>query len=445
MASRVAAEALGQEGVGIRKEKTWNREVFNALLAKVEEALRREVANLGDGSRIATTFAFIAFHEKGVWTAHMGDSRVYQIRPGVGIVYQSQDHSVVNALVHGGVLSPQAAIGHPRSHVITKCLSATFGHSSKGGASMCEIADVEAGDYFFLCTDGVVKCWDDQQLQELLSQPSLSDGEKMRQIAEGCRDSADNSTAYLVGVAGVTDTDTQPIGRPTQEPVPSFFSRLFHRFLLFAAVIITTICVGCGPFAVTAQSNVSVAPFVIKEKPLPAPNEAKKLAKQYRKELERGDSSHLYVLGCLYAEGVGVAANPGEALRLFALASKADKEAYEPCLRAAELCRQGIGGVAGDSATVAGWVAMAARRGHLASQHLAARNCLAAADTSSAVTFLQLAVRQGDATAMSRLGCLLDARGLYNEAVTQLRSALGRGEWGPSSCWKAITARGVLG
>ena len=148
---------------------------------------------------MATTMTFVCFNADGVFCAHMGESRIYHVRPGVGIMYQSEDHSLVNALVHSGNLTPEEAINHPQSNIITRCISYVEKGMDKPSATTIQLKDVEAGDYFFLCSDGVLHCIEDDELLSILSSDK-TDKEKIYIIAEKSKDSSDNNTAYLIGV-----------------------------------------------------------------------------------------------------------------------------------------------------------------------------------------------------------------------------------------------------
>ena len=68
------------------------------------------------------------------------------------------------------------------------------------------IDDICAGDYFFLCSDGVLERVSDEQLVDILSSPD-SDEEKAARLADMSRDSNDNNTAYLIPIAAVEGDD----------------------------------------------------------------------------------------------------------------------------------------------------------------------------------------------------------------------------------------------
>lgn len=154
---------------------------------------------------MSTTLTLVHFNTDDVVVAHMGDSRIYQVRPGVGIIFRSNDHSLVNSMVHSGNLTPQEAINHPKSNYITRCMSPSQPGAYPTAADMLRITDIEPGDCFFLCSDGVLHCIDDDELTLMLSRPQVPDNVTCRLIAQLCENSSDNNTAIMVRVKAVPD------------------------------------------------------------------------------------------------------------------------------------------------------------------------------------------------------------------------------------------------
>ena len=220
VASRTVADTIGQ---GIQRydlTQPFTHENFGSILEIVYEALYRKMNS--DTREMATTMTFVCFNSLGAFCAHMGDSRIYHVRPGVGILYQSEDHSLVNALVHSGNLTPEEAINHRSGNVITRCISYVEKGMDKPSATTIQINDVEAGDYFFLCSDGVTNCIEDSELLSILSSDK-TDKEKIDLIAEMSKDSGDNNTAYLIGVDCVLKdpTDETDVNNEIIETDPS--------------------------------------------------------------------------------------------------------------------------------------------------------------------------------------------------------------------------------
>lgn len=183
-----------QEGMGC---------AYRALYDKMAEVKNFEMA---------TTLAFLFFSASGVAMAHIGDSRIYQIRPGQGIVYRSEDHSLVNEMVQNGEITAMEAEGHPLRNCITRCLSFIPNGEEMPYTDLYMTRNVRAGDYFFLCSDGVLHNMTDDDLTQLLCCSEGSDKEKMDMIAHESASASDNNTAILVKVRSVEleDYERQP-------------------------------------------------------------------------------------------------------------------------------------------------------------------------------------------------------------------------------------------
>ncbi|MBR5639654.1 MAG: serine/threonine-protein phosphatase [Muribaculaceae bacterium] len=151
---------------------------------------------------MGTTLTMLCFHKGGCVMAHIGDSRIYQIRPLKGIIYRSDDHSLVNQLVRAGQITPEEAINHPQSNIITRCMGPTNPDQRRSMATVCYSSNVKEGDYFVLCSDGVLGCITDDELVDLLDSP-LTDEEKVAQLADICAESSDNNTAWVVRIEDV--------------------------------------------------------------------------------------------------------------------------------------------------------------------------------------------------------------------------------------------------
>lgn len=110
---------------------------------------------------MATTTVFTHEVEPGIQLGWIGDSRIYHFRDG-RILYRTKDHSMVQALVDKGELTDEEARIHPMNHVITSVVNA---HDPLGpDLHLLRHSDFETGDRLFLCTDGVMEAWPDDEL-----------------------------------------------------------------------------------------------------------------------------------------------------------------------------------------------------------------------------------------------------------------------------------------
>lgn len=201
VASAAVCKRIGQLMSSHKNTDSFADDDFRHLLDQTYRAL--DSASDSTNRGMGTTLTFLVFHSSGALAAHIGDSRIYQIRPGEGIIYRSEDHSLVNALLRSGNLSPDQTKDHPKGNVITRCMSANDGTRDKDDATVVNLQDIAPDDYFMLCTDGVSGKVDDEELMALLS-TDKSDEEKYRELAEMCKDSSDNNTAILIHVGMVT-------------------------------------------------------------------------------------------------------------------------------------------------------------------------------------------------------------------------------------------------
>ena len=96
----------------------------------------------------------------------VGDSRAYLLR-GTQLHQLSRDHSQVQEMVERGILSPEEAENHPMGHVLTRAV---------GVAEIVEVDviqdEIEPGDTFLLCSDGLHGFVDEAKIGEFLQGPT---------------------------------------------------------------------------------------------------------------------------------------------------------------------------------------------------------------------------------------------------------------------------------
>ena len=106
------------------------------------------------------------------------------------------------------MLTPDEAVNHPQSNVITRCMEPTRSDQRRSMATVFRTRDIRQGDYVLLCTDGVLHCISDEELVALTEDDS-SCQEKVRALADRCKDSTDNNTAWMVRVDQVRLTEAE--------------------------------------------------------------------------------------------------------------------------------------------------------------------------------------------------------------------------------------------
>ena len=167
VASNCVAETIGR--ITSSSPLCTTDEMCELFEKALEEAYNRLDAldKYDDGERkMGTTLAFLAICSNGLLSAHIGDSRIYQLRSGKGVVFQTRDHSLVNELLASGDLDEKDAKNYVHKNVITRAIQPHQEYRAK--ASYNIISDVRKGDVFFLCSDGIVENIDNSELAWLL-------------------------------------------------------------------------------------------------------------------------------------------------------------------------------------------------------------------------------------------------------------------------------------
>ncbi len=131
-----------------------------------------------------------------LYTAHVGDSRVY-IKTIDGIEQVTKDHSYVQNLVDSGEITAQEALTHPHKNIITR---------SVGGRKSAEcdinVFNIYPGDVVISCSDGLSNYLvDDEEFLKFIedTEPENLAGELVN-FANNCggQDNVTVSTIHLM-------------------------------------------------------------------------------------------------------------------------------------------------------------------------------------------------------------------------------------------------------
>lgn len=115
--------------------------------------------------------------------AHCGDSRLFRFRDGK-LVTRTRDHSYVEELVRKGKITPAEAEHHPNKNILVTAL----GGEDPPRLDTAVAADLQAGDAFLLCSDGLWAYFTEQELGGVLAVHSARQGAEM--LVEAARQRA---------------------------------------------------------------------------------------------------------------------------------------------------------------------------------------------------------------------------------------------------------------
>jgi serine/threonine protein phosphatase PrpC len=150
------------------------------------------------GDRMGSTVVSLLVNGRRFAVLWAGDSRAYLLRDGQ-LHRLSRDHTQVQELVDEGLLSPDDAVNHPMSHVLTRAAGV------EPGLELDAIADeAEVGDVFLLCSDGLHGVVSDAEIALTLGMerlPAACDRLIQLSLARG---GPDNVTLVAVGCEEAT-------------------------------------------------------------------------------------------------------------------------------------------------------------------------------------------------------------------------------------------------
>ncbi len=166
-------------------------------VAAGNRAIREEVGRQPNLEGMGTTMTLLELSvDSGAHLAHVGDSRAYLFRNGE-LKQVTDDHTVLAEYVAAGKLTEEEAVNHPQRHMITRCLGLTrFINVDE------VVMDVEPGDRFLLCSDGLNSMVDDDGIAKGLSEKAPEEAAwKLVEMANEAG-GQDNITVIVADVLG---------------------------------------------------------------------------------------------------------------------------------------------------------------------------------------------------------------------------------------------------
>lgn len=150
--------------------------------------------------QMGTTLTLLYIDSKGITAAHMGDSRIYHIRPNAGVLYQSRDHSLVFDLFQAGEISFEQMATYPQKNMVTRAMMP--GEDNRMRLDIIHITDIKSEDYFYMCSDGMMEKMTNNELLALFS-ADMDDKMKVGQLKMATDQNFDNHTAWIIHIKDV--------------------------------------------------------------------------------------------------------------------------------------------------------------------------------------------------------------------------------------------------
>lgn len=142
---------------------------------------------------MSTTLSSLLVTKRVAYIAQVGDSRVYLYRGGRS-AQLTEDHTLINFRLKLGLITPEEAVNAPGKNVITRAV----GHQDYVEVDCIDI-EIEPGDRFMLCSDGLHGYLDDGELDSLMDGTREQVAKRLVDLAND-RGGKDNTTVVVVDI-----------------------------------------------------------------------------------------------------------------------------------------------------------------------------------------------------------------------------------------------------
>lgn len=146
-------------------------------LARAHDEVVRLGQDVAVDFRPRATCAICLVQEGGSFWAHIGDSRIYQVRNGQ-VLTRSRDHSHVEVLIQEGAITEEEALDHPMRNFVECCIG---GDAPVPDMSITSKKVLHAGDVLLACSDGLWSGLADDDMAQIGAQ---TDGDLARSLKD---------------------------------------------------------------------------------------------------------------------------------------------------------------------------------------------------------------------------------------------------------------------
>jgi protein phosphatase len=178
------------------------KEAIRDAVAEVNQEILGSSGAVTEFSNMGTTVVLAQFRHDRVFVAGIGDSRAYRLRDG-RLERLTKDHSLADALLEAGTISPEELPNHKFKNVLYLYLGSK---DARGGPEDVRILDVRPGDRLLMASDGLTGVVPDHDLLQILA--SVDDPQRaavtLKDLALA-NDSKDNVTCLIIHAVAQQD------------------------------------------------------------------------------------------------------------------------------------------------------------------------------------------------------------------------------------------------
>ena len=186
-------------------------DIMEDAIHHASEAIASRSASKAEQHGMGATCACVWIDSDQLYTAYVGDSRIYLVRDGK-IQRLTVDHTWVQEAIEKKIITPDQARDHPNVHVIRRHLGSVelpkvdfrLRLSNEDGNEQAvnnQGTHLKANDVLLLCSDGLTDLvWDDEILHVITTRSLLKSAAEDLVAQANERGGHDNITVILIGV-----------------------------------------------------------------------------------------------------------------------------------------------------------------------------------------------------------------------------------------------------
>ena len=212
---------------GINPQETLENAIIQAGNA-IQKQSTKDESQRGMGSTCACVWVI----GTQLYTASIGDSRIYLVRDGL-IQQTTIDHTWVQEALDHGIIKPEQARNHPRSHIIRRYLGSKNAvnpdlrlklspEENDDSALANQGMQLLPGDRLLLCSDGLSDLVEDHEIRDTLVNSDLSTALATLVDIANKRGGHDNITILGLSVPAPDESPEKTI-RLEHKPRPTLF------------------------------------------------------------------------------------------------------------------------------------------------------------------------------------------------------------------------------
>ena len=206
------ASGMATSSISAGLAETWTREILkkldrNAAMALSQSVVQEQASKANAAiyaaaqkdphcAGMGTTLVVCLFYDNFVTVGHVGDSRLYRLRDDI-FEQVTRDHSLLQEQIDSGLISKEDARSSNNRNLVTRAVGIDPDVETE-----IHTYDVQEGDIFVLCSDGLNDMIEDEEIQMTLIALRSNLELTAQQLVQAANDAGgrDNISVMLVRV-----------------------------------------------------------------------------------------------------------------------------------------------------------------------------------------------------------------------------------------------------